>query len=94
VYVRRTREEMAEVISIEEALPNTELVEMREFYCPGCYAQLGVEVVPVGHPPLFEILPDLDTFYRDWLGRPLEDQSPGWYAEKTPELTAKWAKGG
>jgi len=94
VYVRRTREEMAEVISIEEALPNPELVEMREFYCPGCYAQLGVEVVPVGHPLLFEILPDLDTFYRDWLGRPLEDQSPGWYAEKTPELTAKWAKGG
>jgi len=61
VYVRRTREEMAEVISVEEALPNTDLVEMREFYCPGCYAQLGVEVVPVGYPVLFEMLPDLDA---------------------------------
>lgn len=93
VYVRRTTEEMAEVISVEESLPDVDLVELREFYCPGCYAQLGVEVVPVGHPVLFEMFPDLDTFYREWLGKPLEDERADWFEERTAELTAKWAKG-
>ncbi len=93
VYVRKTTEEMAEVISVEESLPDVDLVELREFYCPGCYAQLGVEVVPVGHPVLFEMFPDLDTFYREWLGKPLEDERADWFEERTAELTAKWAKG-
>lgn len=94
VYARRTREEMAEVISIEEALLNTDLVEMREFYCPGCFALLGVEVVPVGYPPIFEMFPDLDTFYRDWLGKPLEDQRPDWFQDRTLDVPAKWVKEG
>ena len=93
VFVRRTREEMSEVVTIEEAIPNVDLVEMREFYCPGCYALLGVEVVPLGYPVIFEMFPDLDTFYRDWLGSPLEDERPDWYENKTPELTAHWTKG-
>jgi acetone carboxylase, gamma subunit len=33
---------------------------LREFYCPGCAAQLDVEVVPVGYPFVFNFLPDLD----------------------------------
>lgn len=94
VYVRRTSQEMAEVVPVEEALPYPQLVEIREFYCPGCFTQLGVEIVPPGHPVLFEVLPDLDTLYREWLGKPLEDQRPDWYADKTWDLTAKWAKGG
>ncbi|MFC2027536.1 acetone carboxylase subunit gamma [Chloroflexota bacterium] len=94
VYVRRTREEMAEVISVEESILNPNVVEMREFYCPGCFAQLAVEVVPIGYPPLLEIFPDLDTFYRDWLGVPLDDEDPGWYQEKTSELTSQWSKEG
>jgi len=93
VYVRRTREEMAEVISVEEAIPNVDLMQMREFYCPGCYALLAVEVVPVGYPVIFEMLPDLDAFYRDWLGKPLADESPDWYENRTSAVTAQWAKG-
>jgi len=92
VYVRKTREEMAEVISVEEGLPNPDLVWMREFYCPGCLAQLGVEVVPPGYPVVFEMLPDLDTLYREWLGKPLEDEKQDWFQEKTAELTSQWAK--
>ena len=94
IYVRKTLEEMAEVVSVQEAMPYPELVEIREFYCPGCFAQLGVEIVPMGHPVLFEILPDLDTFYRVWLEKPIEDEKPAWFTDKTWELTAKWAKGG
>jgi len=93
VYARRTTEEMAEVVSVEEAIPDANLVEIREFYCPGCFALLGVEVVPAGYPVIFEMLPDLDVFYRDWLDRPLEDEHPDWFKEKTSELIAEWAKG-
>jgi acetone carboxylase gamma subunit len=94
VYVRKTRQEMAEVISVEEAIPNVDLVEMREFYCPGCFALLGVEVVPAGYPVIFEMLPDLDTFYREWLGRPLPDERPDWFQDKTSELPSHWANEG
>lgn len=38
---------------------------LREFYCPGCAAQLDVEVVPVGYPFVFNFLPDLDDADRD-----------------------------
>ena len=92
IRVRRTHEEMAEVIPVEEAVNDPDLVEMREFYCPGCFAQLGVEVVPIGYPPILEMLPDLDAFYRDWLGKPLEDERPDWYQDKTLERPAQWAK--
>jgi acetone carboxylase gamma subunit len=92
VYARKTDEEMAEVITIPEARHNTDLVEMREFYCPGCYALLGVEVVPEGYPPIFEMFPDLDSFYRDWLSDPLPDERPDWFEERTFDKTAAWAK--
>jgi len=94
IYVRKTREEMAEVVSVEEAVPNPDLVEIREFYCPGCYAQLGVEVVPLGYPVIFEMLPDLDTFYREWLGQPLPDERPDWFQDRTIDMPAQWAKEG
>jgi acetone carboxylase gamma subunit len=92
VYVRATDEAIAEVITIPEARHNTDLVEMREFYCPGCYALLGVEVVPPGYPPIFEMFPDLDSFYREWLGSPLQDEDPDWFQEKTSEKPQAWIK--
>ena len=49
------------------------------------------EVVPVGYPPIFEMLPDLYTFYRDWLGQPLPE-SPDWFQDKTLDTPAQWAK--
>lgn len=92
VYARKTDEEIAEVITIPEARHNTELVEMREFYCPGCYALLGVEVVPPGYPPIFEMFPDLDRFYREWLESPLPDEHEDWFVDRTLEKPAAWAK--
>jgi len=92
IRVRRTIEEIAQVVTVEEAVPDAKLVQMREYYCPGCYALLGTEVVPVGYPPIFEMFPDLDTFYRDWLGQPLSDESPDWFVDRTLNLPAQWAK--
>ena len=44
---------------------------LREYFCPGCHAQLEVEAVPPGYPPVHDFVPDLRGFYEEWLGRPL-----------------------
>jgi acetone carboxylase, gamma subunit len=38
-------------------------------FCLGRCTQLEVEAVPPGYPPVHDFLPDLEGFYRDWLGR-------------------------
>jgi acetone carboxylase, gamma subunit len=43
--------------------------ELREYFCPGCKAQLEVEAVPPGYPPVHDFVPDLEGFYGEWLGR-------------------------
>jgi acetone carboxylase gamma subunit len=43
--------------------PDPEWAVIREYYCPGCAAQLEVEAVPPGYPILFDFLPDIDGFY-------------------------------
>jgi acetone carboxylase gamma subunit len=95
VNVRSTPEEFLEIRPIGFASPDHEVAEVREFYCPGCVAQLAVEVVPHGYPFLFEMLPDLDTFYREILGKPLpgesEDKEP--LADRSVGLTKTWAAG-
>ena len=93
VRVKVTAEEFAEVYYPEAAAPEPEWNEIREFFCPGCYAQLAVEVVPPGYPLIFEMLPDLDRFYRDFLGHPLDDEDHAWFTDRTAERTASWAGG-
>ena len=46
--------------------------------------------MPRGCPPDFEFLPDLDTFYSEWLGRPLPDSAT--FEDKTLEVIADWSK--
>lgn len=92
IRVRNSPAEFLEFRPIEFATPDDQIAEVREFYCPGCVTQLAVEVVPHGYPFLFEMLPDLDTFYRDILGKPLADESNGEpLADKSAELTKSWA---
>ena len=70
--------------------PDPSWVQIREYYCPGCATQLEVEGVPRGTPPDFEFLPDLDTFYRQWLGRPLPNEQE--FADKTRDVIRQWSK--
>ena len=42
-------------------------------------------------PPAFDALPDLDTFYSDWLKRPLPDTKE--YKDLTYETTREWGRG-
>lgn len=95
INVRRNPEEFMEVRPIGFVSPDHEMSEIREFYCPGCVTQLAVEVVPHGYPFLFEMLPDLETFYREILGKPLSEESQAKVplADQSAELTKTWAVG-
>lgn len=89
VYVRDTQEALDEVYpGLQRVDP--ELVQVREYYCPGCYTQLEVETLPRGMPSDFEFLPDLATLYREWLGRPLPE-APA-FEDTTPRELERWAR--
>lgn len=65
--------------SLRDIYPNSDLcdpewMEIREFVCPGCFTLLEVEACPPGYPVVHDFEPDLDGFYRDWLGRPLAEE--------------------
>lgn len=70
IFVRDTDELLQEVYpEMLHATPDWMII--RDFYCPGCQTLLEAEGVPPGYPVIFDFLPDLETFYRDWLGREL-----------------------
>jgi acetone carboxylase gamma subunit len=71
IRVRRTREEMLEVFPDQHFNIDTDLVEIREFYCPLSGDLLDVDCVPPAYPVETDFTPDLEAFYRDWLGRDL-----------------------
>ncbi len=89
INVRDCEESLGEVY-VGREMPDPSWVQVREYVCPGCGGQLEVEAVPRGCPPDFDFLPDLDTFYSEWLGRPLPDTVE--YTDLTLEAVGKWAK--
>jgi acetone carboxylase gamma subunit len=92
IYVRKTKEQISELWDPELKGPEPGWGELREYYCPGCGTQHAVESVPPGYPIIFDMLPDLDSFYRERLKNPLPDENQDWFKDKTHELTAKWLK--
>jgi acetone carboxylase gamma subunit len=68
VNVRDTEEALREVFP-KMAHCDPEWMELREFLCPSCARQLEVECAPPGYPAVHEFLPDVEGFYRGWLGR-------------------------
>ncbi len=70
IFVRDTPELMSEIY------PNlmgadTDWMHIREYFDPISGVLLEVEAVPPGYPIIHDFKPDIDTFYRDWLGTPL-----------------------
>jgi acetone carboxylase gamma subunit len=88
VHVRDDEESISEIYKGRE-MPDPSWIQIREYICGGCGSQLEVEAVPRGCPPDFEFLPDLDTFYREWLGRPLPDQAE--FKDRTLERIDEWS---
>ena len=72
IYVRDTQEKMEEIYP-KFMGSDTNWMVLREYFCPECMTQLEVEAVPPGYPIIHDFEPDIDTFYRDWLGKPLSD---------------------
>jgi len=70
VNVRNDEEQIAEIYPGRLAY-DSEWMELREFICPSCATLLEVEATAPGYPIVFDFLPDLETFYHDWLGREL-----------------------
>jgi len=89
IYSRDTREKLAEIYPGPRS-PDPQWCEIREFYCPGCGAQLEVESVPPGYPITFDFLPDIDAFYEQWLGQPLPDKVEA--NDRSSEVTRRWGK--
>ncbi len=90
IHVRDSEAEIEELYpSTYSSRPYLDLCEIREYYCPGCGNQLEVETVPFGYPIIFDFLPDLDTFYREWLGRPLDVEKK--FEDLSYEVIKEWA---
>jgi len=89
IFVRDDKAKLEEIYPGIRS-PHPDFCEVREYYCPGCASMLKVESVPVGYPVLFDFLPDIDAFYRDWLGRPLPEEKE--FKDKSNEVTREWGQ--
>jgi acetone carboxylase gamma subunit len=70
IFVRDDEETMLEVFP-KMAGGDPEWIEVREFYCPSCALMLEIDCAVPGYPVLHDFLPDVEGFYRGWLGREL-----------------------
>lgn len=70
IYVRDSNESLHEIYpKLMHSDPTWNV--LREYYCPACGTQLEVESVPPFYPVILDFEPDLETFYEEWLGKPL-----------------------
>lgn len=74
VYVREDEEAMSEVYPALMA-PDTQWQVYREYYCPQCATMHDVEAPTPWYPVIHDFEPDIDTFYRDWLGLPVPERA-------------------
>ena len=70
IHVRETDDDLREIYP-KMMSGDAEWNSLREYFCPGCKTLLEVEAVPPGYPVIHDFVPDLEGFYREWLGREL-----------------------
>lgn len=73
IIVRDSEASLREIYPNSD-LPNPDWMEIREFLCPSCATLHEVEAAAPGYPVVHDFEPDLEGFYRDWLGTPLEPE--------------------
>ncbi len=73
IYIRDTAETMEEVFPHLMA-PNTDWQVYREYYCPSCGTMHDVEAPTPWYPVIHDFEPDIDSFYRDWVGLPIPER--------------------
>ncbi|MDE2254005.1 MAG: acetone carboxylase subunit gamma [Betaproteobacteria bacterium] len=74
IYVRDTEEAMAEVYPKLMA-PDVQWQVYREYYCPTCGIMHDIESPTPWYPVLHDFEPDIDVFYKEWLGLPLPERA-------------------
>ena len=75
VYVRDTKESLSELYPGLMA-PDPEWQVIREYYCPQCGTQHEVENPTAWYPVIHDWEPNIEAFYREWLGLPIPERSP------------------
>lgn len=89
IRVRRTQDELLELYPEGTSL-DVSVIDFREFVCPGCGTMLDVDTAPPHYPIEREFLPDIATFYEEWLGqRPEVDL--GVWEDRSQEVVDSWA---
>jgi hypothetical protein len=78
--------------------PDTKWQVYREYYCPVCATQHDVEAPTPWYPVVHDFEPDIDTFYKEWLGRRLKPivtktAIRGWGRERGGETVKLWKSG-
>lgn len=76
IYVREDDAAMSEVYPTLMA-PDTQWQVYREYYCPQCATMLDVEAPTPWYPVIHDFEPDIDAFYRDWMGLPVPEHAGG-----------------
>lgn len=76
ILVRDSEESLREIYPNSD-LPDPAWMEIREFICPHCGTLHEVEATAPGYPVVHDFEPDLEGFYRDWLGKPLPVEGRG-----------------
>lgn len=74
IRVRRDEASLREIYPNSD-IPDPRWMELREFICPDCGTMHEVEACAPGYPIVHDFEPDLEGFYRDWLKRPLPQES-------------------
>ena len=67
IYLRDTEKKLQEIYP-PFMHSQADWIEIREFYCPGCFALLETEALPPGYPVILDFVPDLEGFYKETLG--------------------------
>ena len=68
----RDTDELVEEIYPRMMGADPKWMTLREYYCPTSLTLLEIEAVPPGYPIVHTFQPDLEAFYSEWLGRPLQ----------------------
>lgn len=74
IYVRDTAAAMAEVYP-QLMAPDTNWQVYREYYCPSCGVLHDVECPTPWYPVIHDFEPDIETFYKEWVGLPVPEKA-------------------
>lgn len=74
IYVRDTPAAMAEIYP-KFMHPDTNWQVYREYFCPSCGTLHDVEAPTPWYPVIHDFEPDIETFYKEWVGLPVPEKA-------------------